>query len=147
MTRRNPTLPAFLLLALAGACDRGALKPAELDNQHESCASCRMIVSDRRFAAQLLARSEEPKFFDDIGCLGRFLKEGGARRDAVAYVADHRTRAWVPARTACYTCVPGLETPMGSHLLAHADPASRDADPDARGGVPVPSESILGTAR
>jgi copper chaperone NosL len=31
--------------------------------------------------------------------------------------------------------MPGLATPTGSHLVAHADAASRDADPEARGGT------------
>ena len=38
-----------------------------------------------------------------------------------------------PPPTAVFTQVPGLETPMGSHLVAHADAASRDGDPAARG--------------
>jgi len=143
MMRRTLTAAALLLLALAGACDRGAREPADLDTLHEPCAFCRMMVSDRRFAAQLLAPSEEPRFFDDIGCLSQFLKGSPAPRGTVCYVADHRTRAWLPARAACYTRVPGLETPMGSHLLAHADSASRDADPDARAGTPVAADSLL----
>jgi hypothetical protein len=33
---------------------------------------------------------------------------------------------------------------MGSHLLAHADAASRDQDPDARGGATVAATEIVG---
>jgi copper chaperone NosL len=106
-----------------------------------------MVVSDARFAAQLVAPSEEPRFFDDIGCLHDHLgTPEGKPTGAVAYVADHRTRAWVPAGRAVYTRVPGLATPMGSHLVAHADPASRDADPDARGGTPVTATEVFGPA-
>src|SRR5262249_46857086 len=107
--------------------------------------SCRMAVSEARFAAQIVAPFEEPRFFDDVGCLGRFV-EGAYRLapGAVAYVADHRTRAWVRADAAVYTLVPSLATPMGSHLLAHADAASRDADPDAAGGSPRSATQVFG---
>lgn len=106
-----------------------------------------MSVSDPRLAAQLAAASEEPKFFDDIGCLRDYLLHAGGRPDGrIAYVADHRTKGWVPATRAFYTKSPRTETPMGSHLIAHADAASRDADPDARGGTPVTATEILGPA-
>jgi copper chaperone NosL len=116
-----------------------------LDTKNELCGWCRMAVSDARFAAQLVSPSEEPRFFDDVGCLATFLKSGGApAKGQIAYVADHRTKAWVRAAAAVYTKKPGLETPMGSGLITHADPASRDADPEAAGGAPASAGDIFG---
>jgi copper chaperone NosL len=104
-----------------------------------------MAASDARFAAQLVAPSEEPRFFDDIGCLGGWLaREKTVPTGAVAYVADHRTRAWVRADRAVYTKAEAVETPMGSHLIAHADATSRDADPDARGGRTMSAADVFG---
>lgn len=125
------------LAAFLAACASGPPAPAGLDTTNESCGWCRMAISEARFAAQIAAPSEEPKFFDDIGCLANYLTGSKAQpRGAVAYVADHRTKAWVRADVALYTLVPSLVTPMGSHLIAHAGAASRDADPDAHGGTP-----------
>lgn len=140
-------LPAVLVLGLlaAAACGGGAPEPAALDTRHEQCASCRMAVSNARFAAQLVAPGELPRFFDDLGCLARYLKAPGAKADATAFVADHRTREWVHAERALYTRVPGIETPMGSHVIAHADRASRDGDPDAHAGTPVDPWDLLGS--
>jgi copper chaperone NosL len=136
---------ALLALVVVEACSRGPVAPAELNTKNESCGWCRMAVSDARFAAQLVSPSEEPRFFDDVGCLETFLKSGGApAKGQVAYVADHRTKAWVRASHAVYTKKPGLETPMGSGLIAHADAASRDADADAAGGAPIPVRDIFG---
>lgn len=139
---------ALLALAVAGAgCERGPPPPAPLDTRHEACARCRMAVSDARFAAQLVAPREEPRFFDDVGCLRDFLAARPARpAREVAYVADHRTKAWVRARAAVYARVPGLETPMGSHLVAHADAGSRAADPAAAGGAPLGAADVFGAA-
>jgi copper chaperone NosL len=106
-----------------------------------------MLVSDPRTAAQLVARGEEPLFFDDVGCLAAYLREHPPRPGAVAYVADHRTGAWVPANEASFVLQPRASTPMGSHVLAYRDPASRDADPIAKGGRPLPFSEVLGTAR
>jgi copper chaperone NosL len=124
------------LSVLLAACASGPPPPAALDTKNESCAWCRMAISEARFAGQIVAATEEPLFFDDIGCLARFA--AGAKAGpawTVTYVADHRTRTWVRADAALYTEVASLATPMASHLIAHADPASRNADPDAKGGT------------
>lgn len=140
------TKTAFVLMALVLGCTKGPASPAALDPEgNDWCAGCRMVVSDARFAGQLVVPGEEPKFFDDLGCLRRYLADHpGLPEGAVAFVADHRTKQWVPARAATYTRVPELQTPMASHLIAHADAASRDADPVAKTGTPVAAAEFLG---
>jgi hypothetical protein len=103
-----------------------------------------MAVSDVRTAGQIVAAGEEPIFFDDLGCLTSYLAARKNRLEgATVFVADHRTKAWVPAATAVYTRTLTLETPMGSHLVAHADTDSQGADPDARGGMNVTWAALL----
>lgn len=132
---------ALLLAGLAG-CASDPPGPAALDTRAERCRFCQMAVSDARTAGQIVAPGEEPAFFDDLGCLASYLKAREMPRGAVAYVADHRTKAWVRAATAVYARLPDLDTPMGSHLVAHADTASRQADEEARGGVAVSWEEL-----
>jgi copper chaperone NosL len=129
---------AALLAVLA--CSRGPAGPAPLDTRNEVCAHCRMAVSSQRFAGQIVAAGEEPRFFDDLACLAAYLHARPPPRGALAYVADHRTGEWVPADRALYSRAP-VDTPMGSHLIAHATAASRDLDPAARGAVPAALEA------
>jgi copper chaperone NosL len=138
------TLAVFALVLLA-ACSRDPAAPVAVDTKNDRCGWCRMAVSDARFATQLVSPSEEPRTFDDIGCLATFLKSGGApAKGQIAYVADHRTKAWVRAAAAVYTKKAGLETPMGSGLIAHVDAASRDGDPDAAGGASASMRDVFG---
>ncbi len=81
-------------LGLTGACGGGALQPAPLDTRNEQCASCRMAVSDARFASQLVAPGELPRFFDDLGCLAAFLKAGQAPAGTAARSCSSRSAAW-----------------------------------------------------
>lgn len=137
-------LCTLFLGCLLMACSAERPAPATLDPRADQCAWCRMAVSSPAFAAQLVAPGEEPRFFDDLGCLVTYLKQPQPPPpQAVAYVADHRSGEWVVAARATYTRVDALSTPMGSHLIAHATAVSRDADPDARGGVPVDAGSLL----
>jgi copper chaperone NosL len=138
------TVAAAALAVLQG-CAGGPPPPGTLDAGRVACASCRMIVSDRHFASQIAAPYEEPLFFDDLGCLARFLAEEPApARGAVTYVADHRTGEWVRAGRAVYSEVPTLTAPMGSHLVAHVSEASRAADDQASGGRVVGMAEVFG---
>ena len=132
---------AVALTALS--CGLREPEPAALETSVETCGFCRMPVSDPRLAAQLSAAGEEAAFFDDIGCLRDYLREHSVDRGAVAYVADHRTRAWVPAAAAIYSRCPSLETPMGSHLMAHASAASRDEE-GAAGCILLSAPEVFG---
>jgi copper chaperone NosL len=137
---------AAALALVAIACASKAV-PQQPDPRNDLCSSCRMPVSDPRLASQVVAPNEEPRYFDDLRCLRDYL---AAQRSlppgAVAYVADHRTRAWVEAAQAVFASVPALETPMGSHWVAYADEGSLRADPDAAGSSRVSASDIFGPA-
>jgi copper chaperone NosL len=139
---------AVLLLpaGLALGCGGGPVRPAAIDRANDQCSSCRMIVSDARFAAQVAAPGEEPRFFDDLRCLRDGLRSGPPlARGAVIFVTDFRTGAWVPAASAVFARLPAVDTPMASHWVAWADEASRRADPGGAQAETVPAEEILGT--
>jgi copper chaperone NosL len=143
---RGPRLVVVTALLAAAACSSG---PVGID-RGASCAYCRMTISSPRLAAEIVAPGEEPRFYDDIGCLVNGIARGDQRSmgaDATAYVADHRTGAWVKASDAVYTRVDALDTPMASHLIAHADAASRAADRDAASGVPLGAADVLAKAQ
>jgi copper chaperone NosL len=131
----------MMLMAVAAglsACGRGTPAPAALDTGHDACGYCRMVVSDRRFASQIVAPLEEPKFFDDLGCLANFLRSGAVLpHRAVVYVTDFSKLTWVRADQAVFTRVEGVTAPMGSHVVAHESAAARAADPAARAGTPM----------
>ena len=139
------TRAAAATLALSAlACMAGAPGPAPLDTRNEACTRCRMAVSEARFAAQIVAPGEVPRFFDDLGCLAAYLRATRAPAVSAVFVADHRSRSWVPAGSAVYTRVPAVATPMGSHLIAHADAASRDQDAVTAGGAAATASEIFG---
>ncbi|RPJ54104.1 MAG: hypothetical protein EHM24_32145, partial [Acidobacteria bacterium] len=97
----------LLAFALCVACASGPPRPATLDTANDACSHCRMAVSDRHFAAQIVAAGEEPLFFDDLGCLRSYVREHREMSPRAAiYVADHRTTDWVEGRMAVYTLTP-----------------------------------------
>ena len=135
-----------LPLVMIAACTGGQPTPVSIVAGRDACASCRMIASDSRVAAQIVGPGEEPTIFDDIGCLRDYLARHEMPRDAVAFVADHRTGEWVWATEAVFTRAKARTTPMASGLIAHRDRASRDRDSASAGGTDVSVAAILGTS-
>ena len=141
MTRwRTAALAAVLLMT---ACADGPPEPAKIIAGID-CTQCRMVVSDATLAAQLVAPGEDPRFFDDIGCLVAYLKEHEVGASAVAYVADHASGAWILANNAVYSRSEQVTTPMGSHLLAHGDEAARARDGSANGAARLTAHDVFG---
>ncbi|MGE0461638.1 MAG: hypothetical protein AB7Q16_09740 [Vicinamibacterales bacterium] len=136
------------LLALAmSSCAGGPPQPVAIDVVNDVCAHCRMVISTPNTAAQLLAPGEEPRLFDDLGCLRSFLETAPAPEGSAIFVADHLSGDWVRIEDAVITEVPGLQTPMGSGLVAHRTSADRDRDPATRGGRPYDKTTLLGGGR
>jgi len=128
---------------IAVACG-AAEGPQPVAVGQEACAFCRMTISQRDFASQVVAPGELPKFFDDLGCLRQYLTATPPGTEPAAiYVTDRRTKEWVPAALAVFSRVDALSTPMGSHLVAHASAESRAADPEAAAGVAVAPSEVL----
>lgn len=136
-----------MVLCLAVACGPSGPAPADLVVGQEACGFCRMTVSQPEFASQLVAPGELPLFFDDLACLNNHLTSTPDRpADAVIYVTDHQTRAWIRAETALFSRVATLATPMGSHLVAHESSGSRAADVTAAGAEPAAPDAVIPAA-
>ncbi|NQW05286.1 MAG: hypothetical protein HQ485_14870 [Acidobacteria bacterium] len=142
-----------VLLVGTAACANDALEPQPLDVGRQTCAHCRMTVSQSEFAGQLIVSGEVPLFFDDLGCLAAYLA-GADPSDSTdstdetgplhaIYVMDHSSKTWLPALSAVFGRVATLATPMGSHLVAHASLAAKDADTDMTGWTPAMLDDVV----
>lgn len=101
-------LVCALLLLLGVACQTRGDGPEDPIWGKQTCASCAMLVSAPRFAAQLAASNGEVHYFDDVGCLAAYL----AQRTRATGQAWVRAEAggWVKAELAHFAS--GAKTPM-----------------------------------
>jgi copper chaperone NosL len=123
----------FALLFLL-ACSAEEVRHADPDAA-TSCAGCRMTVSDLRFAGQLVASGEEPRFFDDIGCMRKYLSKNREQAAWTAFVSDYRSRKWIAADAAHFWKCEAIETPMSSHIVA-----TESDEPPGEGCTPMAVE-------
>ncbi len=122
----------YLLLApvalFAGACSRPPdIAPPQIRFGEQECDSCRMLISDERFAAALVFERDgavTKLAFDDINCLFTYLSDHPLTGTYHVYTHDVDTRAWLDARSACFISSAKLETPMASQVAAASGPAA-----------------------
>ncbi|MDP2880415.1 MAG: hypothetical protein Q8N89_02410 [Azonexus sp.] len=84
-----------LAAALSACSNKGGWPDgmAEIKWDRDTCVRCSMVISDRRFAAELRGGPDNTVFkFDDPGCLAFWLKE---KADKYPWMADAATRMWV----------------------------------------------------
>ena len=143
MQRRNFLAAGFALTPLAAAALSACghtenwatgMRPIKWDR--DPCASCGMVISDRRFAAEICGSANNPVFkFDDIGCVMVWLRD---KAKDYPWSADPATRIWVAdlsskvddlrwldARAARYV---NSTSPMGYNFGASAQPQTGAVD-------------------
>jgi copper chaperone NosL len=137
---RRGVTPVFVLLALfvpllAGGCDGG---PRAIQVGAEECAHCRMLVSENRFAAQLVTDRGRSYVFDSIECMAEFLDEAvEVPEDRVRslWVTDFSEPGqWLDVGEAHFLRSEELRSPMGLNLSAHAAQAGAREHREAFGG-------------
>jgi len=118
-----PLVSVCCLAACSGDSGSG---PVEVKWDRDSCERCRMVLSDRRHAAQVRGGPADGKSrvykFDDIGGAIVWLEGKDWKDDAKTelWVTDFRDGRWIDGREAVY--LDGQMTPMDFGLGAQDEP-------------------------
>jgi copper chaperone NosL len=125
MSRKSETAGLIVLAALCGCHGVDNSRPPSVRFGEEACDSCRMIISDERFAAALVTEKGDALKFDDIGCLIQH-ESNQLRPDVSYWVRDYKGEGWLNAREAMFIRSANVVSPMGHGLAAL--PAGRSAE-------------------
>lgn len=107
-------------------CQRRAIEPIAIES-NDMCSFCRMSISEKRYAAELIDEQGEVFKFDDIGCMANFIKQ--KKNNATVqgtFVMDFDRREWLKAETAFYVRSSELRTPMNGGIVAFKDQSSAE---------------------
>jgi copper chaperone NosL len=145
LSRRSTTAALLLVSAMGCRAQRPwPPEPSDVRLGEESCASCSMIISDDRFAAQLRTPDGALSVFDDVGCL--LTKVDRSRPDARGvFVRAFDGSGWVRGDRAMVVRSSDFHSPMGFGLATFA---SREAAVAAASRHPharvVPLDGLIG---
>jgi len=129
-------LVLFLIIGLCSCRDKIDTGPQVIHYGEDSCERCRMIISDKRFAAELIDQKGEALKFDDVGCMADYMKgsEKEGAKPLAMYVTDFGTGEWIDAGKAFYLLNPELKSPMGYNIAAFGSAGAMKGSPFREGG-------------
>jgi copper chaperone NosL len=96
-------------------------KPEAIDWGKEECSHCKMIIADKRFAAELLTTKGKVYKFDAIECMAEFVNETRVPTVNILslWVTDfHNTDGWIEAKKSFFLQSDKLQSPMGLNIAA-----------------------------
>lgn len=144
--RSKAKLLAIVTLLLA-ACQSASLQPVELFAE-DMCALCRMAISEKQYAAELITKDGDVFKFDDLGCLANYLAGKQNRAEAaVFYMMDYETKRWLKAEEAHFVKAEKFSTPMSGHLIAFGERAKAEAAATANQGQLLSFAEVLASGR
>ena len=112
----------FSLLLLVG-CQTSKFEPVALAPE-DMCAYCKMAISEKRYAAELIDSEGQAVKFDDIGCMVNFITSKKNTAKVVAYfVMDFDERQWTKAEDAYYVRSAEIAAPMNGGIIAFKNQA------------------------
>lgn len=108
------------------ACAGQPLAPEPVPLDRVACARCGMIVSRLDQAAQAAYADDDPRFYDDVGCLATDREAARGEYRFWVYTAEG---GWVDADAAWFVIDGAVQTPMGYGItaLSEADTPERFA--------------------
>lgn len=121
---KNLIFSTMFVLLTAFTCSGGS--PHDPHWNKEACAHCRMILSEPRYAVQLIGPDNRTRYYDDLSCALNHQTEMPELQKGTLYVRPYGAENWIETSTARYT--KGLMTPMNSGIGAVIDGGSLDWD-------------------
>ncbi len=116
-------IPLLLTTTLFG-CTSRSLAPQPVPVDHVECTRCRMLISTTAGAGEIVSKSEDPRFYDDVGCLAA--DASAVQPDSRAYV-HLPDDSWVEAVQASFAQPSTARTAMGSGFVAFRTAAEAKA--------------------
>ncbi len=109
-----------MILSLWGCERKIDLGVHDVHWDRDMCVRCKMVVSERQYAAQTTdPTTGKTYYFDDIGCVVLWFEEDKINwaDKAVIWVTDINSGEWINAREAAWSTI--SVTPMAFGYAAH----------------------------
>ncbi len=110
-----------IITALFGILTTGcSTDPAEIHYGSDECAHCRMMISDSRFAGQIVTEKGKAIKFDAIECLAAYHRTNSENMEAakIWISSFNEPGRWLPVHEAHIVRSHVIKSPMGEGLLA-----------------------------
>ncbi|MGB2691754.1 MAG: nitrous oxide reductase accessory protein NosL [Thermodesulfobacteriota bacterium] len=114
------TLIVFIILA-ASCSDKPESGPVKIYYGEDICEKCKMIISEKDFAAQYQLSNGSTLKFDDLGCMIHYMDGEETTSISDIYVRDYSSKEWTDGNHAYYVWTESINTPMDYGIIGFQD--------------------------
>ncbi len=120
-------LPLLVIAAMLFVMTACSQEPAEIHYASDECTHCKMMITDKQFASQVVTDKGKAYKFDAIECMAAYYQNNsGELENAMLYVSNYdKPGEWINARRAQFVKSEVVNSPMGESMLAF--PSSKEA--------------------
>ncbi|MDX1671098.1 MAG: nitrous oxide reductase accessory protein NosL [Balneolaceae bacterium] len=144
MIRKNLYIKGLILTAamlLLASCSQ---QPEKIHYGSDECEFCKMMITDNRFAAQLVTDKGKVYKFDAIECLADYINEQPGKAEGAKFWVSNFANPgeWVGVDQAHFVKSEEIQSPMGESLLAFCTVEQRRNHLSEFNGKPITWEEI-----
>jgi copper chaperone NosL len=113
-SKQNLKVASFAAILFTTSCSSS--EPAPIRLGKDECANCKMILTDPKFGAEILTKTNKVYKFDDVNCLNNYIKNNekiASQVNLIFFVDYAREGQFVQANQAFYLQSEELKSPMG----------------------------------
>lgn len=117
----TPDLKVASIAALFFLSACSTSEPAPIRLGKDECANCKMILTDPKFGAEIITKTNKVYKFDDVNCLNNYIKGNeklSSQVNLIFFVDYAHEGKFVLAHQAFYLQTEELKSPMGGAIAA-----------------------------
>lgn len=124
--KKSVALAGMVILSVATSCSASGPEPIALNK--DNCDYCKMTISNKRFATELITSKGRVYKFDDVSCMINYKKENSNTASAKYYICDYlEPNALLKADSLFYVSGDEVGSPMGGNIAAFSNSDSAQA--------------------
>lgn len=111
-------------------------KPEPIRYGEDNCYFCKMTLTDKRYGAELVTQKGKVYKFDDLNCLGNFIKLGEVTTENTAFTlaVDFKTGRLTDVQQAFFLNNEALKSPMRADIACFTEQEHRNGLKTELGG-------------
>lgn len=125
--KNNITASLFLILGMSAFTSCSNFEPEKIKYNYDQCESCKMSISDTRFACELITKKGRAYKFDDLSCMSSYVMANTSMYIEKYFINDYlNSKELVPIESLNFLKAESLNSPMAGNIAAFVSKDSAD---------------------
>lgn len=126
-SKKNIVTSILILISMTVFSSCSKVEPEKIKYNYDQCESCKMSISDTRFACEFLTEKGRAYKFDDLSCMNSFAMANTNMKVKSYYINDYlNTQELIPIEQLIFIKSESINSPMAGNIAAFISKDSAD---------------------